>query len=456
MKPNSIILSLLSLLIFSCTDSFTNIGTEIQPTSDAITVGTDTFHVTTENVFIDYMYSKPDSFLLGTFYDVKYGSTKADILAQVKCPIDFAYRVGAIPDSALVVLYYKSWFGDKYSPLDVNIYEMNKKTFDYSGLYPTNLDPSVYTDHDLYQPTNLLAHKVFSARDASKKLTDTTSVIFKLDTAFVRKFIKGASTYTSDFAFTNFFKGLYITTNYGASTMLNISQIDLEYYYHYTYIVPGTSRLDTVNNVVIFPANAEVRQVNRILHPDKDLIKQKLALKDSVNYVSSPANIQTRVNLPLNRMKQRLNTGINGKKLFMNSALLKVEATEIDNTSLAQPIVSYMMLIKESAIYRFFNSNEVFSDTCAVMGTYTSEKNSTTGVYKYYYTFDIASLIDNEIKNTTTPENLSMRLMPVNVEYNSSNVITSVKQQYLLNAVTIRSGKNSYSPMTIKVVYSGF
>ncbi|MEI7504132.1 MAG: DUF4270 domain-containing protein [Paludibacter sp.] len=278
MKSHSIILFFLSLLIFSCTDSLTNIGTGIQPTTDAITVGTDTFHVTTENVFVDYMYSKPDSFLLGTFYDEKYGTTQADILAQVKYPLDFTYHAGAIPDSALVVLYYKSWFGDKYSPLDVNIYEMNKKTFDYSGLYPTNLDPSVYTDHDLYHPTNLLAHKIFSAKDATKKLTDTTSVIFKLDTAFVRKFIKGASTYTSDFAFTNYFKGLYITANYGAATMLNIRQIDLEYYYHYTYTAPGTSKLDTVKNVVTFPANAEVRQVNRFLHPDKDLIKQKLGL----------------------------------------------------------------------------------------------------------------------------------------------------------------------------------
>ena len=456
MKSYSIILIFLSLLVFSCTDSLTNIGAGIQPSSDAITVGTDTFHVTTENVFVDYMYSKPDSFLLGTFYDKTYGSTQADILAQVNCPIDFTFHQGAIPDSAMVVLYYRSWFGDRYSPLDVNIYEMNKKTFNYSGLYPTNLDPSVYTDHDLYNPTNLLAHKICTAKDASHKLLDSTALIFRLDKAFVDKFIEGKLTYSSQSAFTNFFKGLYITANYGSSTMLNISRIDLEYYYHYTYIEPVTSKLDTVKNVLIFPANTEVRQVNRFFHPDIDNIKQKLALRDSVNYVSSPANIQTRVNLPMMRMQDRMKLIIGDKKRTLNSALLQVEATEVDDVTLALPLVQYMLLIKESALARFFNKNELPSDTCAVLGTYSSSLITNTSLYNHFYNFNVAKLIANELRINSSPTNdLKMILVPVRVTADANGNVASVKQQYLMSAVTIKSGKNK-TPMRINMIYSGF
>ena len=157
-----ILLILLSVLTFSCTEDLTNYGSGIQPESDGISIGTDTFHLTTETDSVEYIYSKPDSFLLGTFYNEKFGSTRADILAQVNCPIDFKFPIHSVADSALVVLYYKSWFGDQYAPLDVNVYKMNKSTFNYTGLYPTNLDPTDYTDLSV-----LLGHRIFTAKNAS-------------------------------------------------------------------------------------------------------------------------------------------------------------------------------------------------------------------------------------------------------------------------------------------------
>ena len=67
--------------------------------------------------------------MLGNYYDTKFGSTHADILAQVNCPVGFKFpaETGLHADSASVVLVYYTWFGDKYSPLDVNIYEAAHK-----------------------------------------------------------------------------------------------------------------------------------------------------------------------------------------------------------------------------------------------------------------------------------------------------------------------------------------
>lgn len=462
MKPYSIFLLIfISFFFFSCADDLATLGVGIQPTGDAIQIATDTFHVTTENVFVGNMVQRQDSFLLGTFYDTKYGTTTADILAQVNCPVGFKFPPRSVPDSAKIVLYYKSWFGDSYSPMDVNIYEMNKSTFQYTTAYPSSLDPNVYSDKSI-----LLSHKTFSAKDALKTRTDSTSIMFKLSTSFVQRFFPDTTKayYTGETDFTNnFFKGMYITANYGAATMLNIEQIDLEYYYHYTYNKLGKDTV--INNIIDFPANKEVRQVNRFLHPDTTAVKQQLNAKPEVNYIASPANIQTRVNVPLNKMSKRMLAGIGNKKLIMNSAILKVEVTDLDTTALATPLVRYILLIKESTLNDgFFKNNKLPSDIDAILGTFTSALNSDTNKYEYYYSFNLAKLIANEIKianGSELAETLKMRLVPVSITSTTNSqsgavTMTAVKQQHLLNAVTIKSGKNTTSPMRINAVYSGF
>ena len=452
------LLFLLSLFVFSCSDNLSDIGSGIQPLSDQITVKPDTFHITSTTVPVESIYSKPDSFLLGTYYDTKFGSTKAEILAQVNCPVGFKFPANSVPDSASVQLLYDTWFGSKDSPLDVNIYEMNKGTFNFSQLYPTNIDPSTYTDQSVK-----LSERIFSAKDAVKLRADTTAIVFQLNSSFVKRFFN-SSFYASTDTFLTHFKGMYITANYGSGTLLNISQVNLRYYYHYTYItqnVHGGDSTVTVNNNLFFPANSEVRQVNRFLHLDRATIVKPA---DSVTYVASPANLDTRVIIPLNKINQRMNDSIRNKKnLTVNSALLKVEATDITTDTVHAPTTKYMLLIKESAINRFFNNKELPSDTCAVLASHTVSLvvNSTT-VYEDYYTFSVAKLIANELNiakltpNIPVMDQLNLRLIPVQVTLNSSGTITAVKQDNLMSAVSIRSGKNPYSPLRLNLVYSGF
>ncbi|MDD5185550.1 MAG: DUF4270 domain-containing protein [Paludibacter sp.] len=469
MKSHSIVLLfLVSLLTFSCTDNVSDLGIKIQPSSDNISVGTDTFHVVTENVFIDSIFAKQDSFLLGTFYDTKYGSTQADILAQVNCPVNYQYPPGSVVDSVLAVLTYKTWFGDSYSPMNVSIYQMDKKTFNYSTLYPTNLDPSDYTTR-----SELIGNKTFTAKDATKLRTDTTTIVFKLSDKFRNWFVNAGSDnvinvasniYSSESNFINYFKGMYITTDFGVATMLNVRQVDLELYYHYNHTVTsstGADSLVTSNYVIPFPANAEVRQVNRFFHPEIATVKQKLAQNENVNYISSPAGIQTRVTVPLKRIKQKMDLSLGEKKKTLNSAILRVDATEIDSSTLAEPVVSYMLLIKESAIDRFFNKNELPSDTCAILGQFSKSQNTSTLLYEYHYSFDIAPMVANELKLNPNPDSdLNLRLVPVQVTSTTSSTgttsITAVKQQTGMSAITILSGKDVTTPMRIKMIYSGF
>lgn len=448
---------IISVFSYSCTDSLPEVGAGVQPSSDEIFVDTASVIVSTENIFVESIYSRPDSFLLGTFADDKYGVTHADILAQVQGPvgIGFSYPPDATADSALVRIYYKSWFGDSYSPMLVNIYEMKKKTFNYSELYPTNIDPNEYVDAN---SSTLLATRIFTAKDAATMREKANSMSFKVDDDFFKNrfYTNDPKVYLTDATFNEFFKGLYIKANYGVATMLSIGQIDLECYYHYKYNKNGKDT--TINNVQVFPANKLVRQVNRFLHPDTTAVKQNLALNDGVNYISSPANIQTRVVLPLPLIKQKMDAKVNGKNLAVNSAMLRVEATEIDTSALAKPLVDYMLLIKETEMNDFFAKGQLPSSTnSAVLVPLTSELITNTTTYKKYYDFNLATLIAKEFKSNPNPtEDINLRLIPVKVTLNSSGAVTQVKHLNTISAVTIRSGKNKISPMRISMMFSGF
>jgi len=119
-------------------------------------------------------------------------------------------------------------------------------------------------------------------------------------------------------------------------------------------------------------------------------------------------------------------------------------------------------LVKESASERFFNNKELPSDTCAVLAAHVNAFVAySTTLYEDYYKFSVAKLIANELqiaklKNVTPADKLNLVLIPVQVTFDTSGNVTSVKKEYLMSGVTILGGKDTTSPMRINVVYSGF
>lgn len=445
---------IISVFTLSCTSDITDMGSGIQPQGDKIAVFADAFYLSSENYFVDNFISRPDSLLLGTYYDSKFGTTQAEIFAQVQPPLGFSYPKNAEADSAKVFLYYGSWFGYKYAPIEVNIYEMNKGTFEYAKAYPSDIIPGDYSDKTL-----LLKNRIFSARDAVLTRNDTTSIHFKLSNEFVKRFSPVMkTTYTKNSDFLNFFKGLYITSEFGSSSMLYVSQIDLRYYFHYKYANENGIDSTTVNSYVTYPANSEVRQVNRVFHPDKEAVRQKLEARPEVTFVSSPANVYTRVKLPLKSMQEKMNVA--GKKLTINSAVARFYIEDFDEDTVDHKIVSKLLIIKEASFNRFFSKKELPSDTCAILGTFSYENDKDNNT-SYYYSYDLALFIANEFKNSTTenktlPDNMNLLLVPVSITYDSSGKMLEVKQQNLMNSVTLCSGDHPTKRIRLNVVYSGF
>jgi hypothetical protein len=462
MKIRFLALSLISSLLFSaCSDiNVTDMGSQLLSSGDQITVSSETFTVRSEDYIVPFIYAYPDSFLLGTFYDEKYGTTHADIFAQVEKPASYIYpsNVTIVPDSIYLTMYYQKYFGDKYSPMHISVYEMNKSTFSFTQAYPSNLNPADYTDKSL-----LIGKKTITAVDAAGK-SDSSTVVIKLTNEFLQRFASATpAIYASEELFLNFFKGLHITTDFGSATMLYIKQINMEYFHHYTYTIKGSNGQDSlvkVNNVFTFPANQAVRQVNRFIHPDATAVRATLQSQPKqIHYVSSPANMFTKVSIPLRAMHQKMND--TGKRLSVNSARLRLDIGELDTDKLSKPVTGTLLLVKQNALNRFFAKKELPSDTVAVLGTYSYERNSLTNELEYFYDFDLSRLVTNEFKaaghqTSQLPEFADFIVVPVRVSYNSNNQVTKIKHQILMNAVTLCGGRHPEKPMKVRTIFSGF
>lgn len=463
--------AMFALLAFSCSDGITDSGLQIQPEGDTIHVDTATVHLTSENIYPEFMYSRPDSFMLGTFIDPVYGTTYADILAQVQPPVDFSFPDNAVADSAKLLMNYYTWFGDKYSPMQVNIYELNKgNVFSNSQAYRSDINVNQYTDKSIK-----IGGRIFSAKDAVIVRADTNLVEFPLTQSFVQRFSpvlnknmyidsKTEESYQQGLAkFFNFFNGIYVTADFGTASMLYIRGLGIKYYYHYTYVtkkVDGvTDSIVTVKNYQLYPVNREVVRVNRIQHPDINAVKQRLNADDQVNHLSSPANVYTRITLPLRKLRSQIKIADN-KILLLNRAKLRIDITEINDDDLAQPIATRVLLIKESKLDEFFKKKELPSDTSAILAKYSYETDSVdTDSINYYYSFDMAKLITHEIRNkkiSELDENMNFVLVPVTIQYDGSSNVIAVRPSNLMSATKINSGKHKTKPMKIDMVYSGF
>ena len=115
-----------------------------------------------------------------------------------------------------------------------------------------------------------------------------------------------------------------------------------------------------------------------------------------------------------------------------------------------------MMLIKENQLESFFITNQLPSDTCAVVATLTTSVDSLDNVL-YSYTYNLSSMLTQQLRNKKNVSELRFALVPVSVIGNSStNIITSIKQMQTISATRIRSANNSTNPMDIEMVYCSF
>ena len=463
---NKFFLILLALvaLLSGCKDDELSAGGSILEKSDEIYVRVDTFAINSSLVMSDSIISMPDSFLLGEMEN-KYGTLHADVLAQFACPVGFRYPDNAKLKGVYLRMCYSTWFGDGNAPIGVNAYEMDKATFTYSFPYVTNIDPANYVSGTgpavLENPKLIMASERLDSIYSSSEEKYYTLVRAKMSDAFAAKFF-ALRNFESQEAYQQQFKGLYITSEYGSTTLLNIIDICIDVEYTFTYNKAGKDT--TVSDTKSFIANSEVRQVNRIYYPDHvDTYNRLAADAARYNYIVAPANLYTRLSFPMSKMQEVINSRIDGKRPYVNMAKVRVNVcNHVDQTTTcddwSQP-ASKMLLIKEASLHRFFTNSELPADTCALLGELTKGTNK-AGDTEYYYSYDLSALLTQQLRYTNNPDTMHMLLVPVDVisttNSNGTTYIVSIKQQQTVSATQVMSSLNPDDALDVEVVYSGF
>ena len=438
---------------------------------EAILVGCDTFSLTSNLRVGENIYTTPDSFLLGEC-ETLFGTLHADILTQMVCPEGFRYPDGAVVDSICVFLYYSSWHGDGNTPLSISIYEMDGEVLDFNGVYSCedSLSRFCSKQHCIVDKPRIIvaSHPKDSIQDTStgKYVPYFT---FRLTDEFRDKFF-GIKDFSSQEQFNQQFKGLYITSEFGGATILHVPEVSMAVYYHFDYHQLYDTTTFTEIDVKGFYANSEVRQINRyeLINTQLDILE---ALEDEVDFVVSPGYIFTRLRIPMKQMADAVLREIgDDKRAYVNRARLDVEiinvleeeADKYERDYWAQPC-NYMLLIKEDAIDRFFSSNELPTDSCALLESITVRTDSLEETH-YFYSYDLSSLLTKQLRNKDNaqvlPDTLNMVLVPVDVKTSttssSTTTITAVKHKQTISATAIRSANIKNNPMRLEVVYSGF
>ena len=457
----------------ACKDDVANTGESVLGNADKIIVLADTFPIVSGIDSCDAIISQADSFLLGEL-ETDYGLLRASILTQLACPEGYSYPEGFSVDSVdsiCLFMYYGSWVGDDNSPISINAYMLDKGTFRYSSTYPTNLDISDYCSREHCVLTN---HRIVVASEKLDSIKSSSGtyvpmIRMRLNDDFVRYF-GSIHAFESQEKFNEQFNGLLIESSFGSSTVLNISDIALGVFYHFSYNKAG--RDTVVQDMKAFYANSEVRTVNHLFYEDKNQLVETLANdSDTYNYIIAPAGVYTCLRFPMEQMEEMIyaqmldildEETILVKRPYVNKAEVRVSVENKDNetgrNAWLQP-ADYMLLIKESSMERFFKNKELPTDTCALLSALTQGVDS-VGNAIYYYTYDLSDFLTNQLRKGSEGDKettLEMLLVPVTIETSATSsttaAVSSVRQQQTMSAIKIRS---AYNGMQLELIYCGF
>jgi hypothetical protein len=467
-KPFITILLLLATLVVGCQENNSiSAGASTLPDND-IRVMSDTFAVTSQLDSCVAISLTPDSFLLGEC-DTHFGTIKADILTQLACPEGFVYPGGetAVVDSICLYLYYKNWYGDGKTPLGITVYEMDKQSLQENASYPNNLQISDYcslaesahivTDSKIVVPATPSDSSYSSQND-----TYVPTIRIKLTDEFAKRFF-AIKDFSSQKAFNQLFKGLYICSDFNASNVLYINDITMTVFYHFT--MNRAQLNDTIiHDTRSFYANEEVRQVNRFTYPNRQSILQQYSQVKDTNYIVSPANIYTELTVQMDEIYNRIDAQLGDTaayRVYINRADLTVDVLYSDSVT-GRPRdnwdtpASYMMLIQKENMAEFFSTNKTPSDSVAIITSLSATTDSLSNVI-YQYSYDLSGMLTKQIRSEQKVDQLTFVLVPVAITTNSSTgAILSVKPLQTISATCIRSANNPDIPMDIEVVYAGF
>ena len=443
---NRLFLFVISCILCFCTACEpSDIGAVLQPEEDKMVLVTDSFAIESVTCRLLNRHSESDKLELGYLVDPVYGAFKLDFLTE------FRYSRDTFPASTTdavlqLVMYYRSFYGDSLAVNEASVYAL-QKALDFETNYTCDVDLNEYCNR-----SQLLAKKAYVAYDET--VSDSArnedfycdKVVIDLPSSYCQDLLTNRNYNQGQEAFLQFLKGVYVTTNYGTRTVLNIDSVNLELTYKYAPVAAKPDSL--VQAVRIYPANRETTEVIRVSEVQEP---EQVAL-DSVNYVVSSSGYVAKLTLPLGRMQARMWEGTpKGEKLNINHVSLVVEEALMDDAEQSQMRPPQaLLLIQEKDLDAFFTQSKYPADGI----------NTTLGAYdaaqKHYLFNNMATYLEGILSSDTlqVDELNDFYLIPVSGATEIAGTNAVVRHLFKPYGVRLRSATNVTSPMRLSVTYT--
>jgi hypothetical protein len=351
-------------------------------------------------------------------------------------------------------LYYNSWFGDSTAVHHVSVYELNKPLDVYAKYYSNSNVP--------YDKSKLIAEGAFTtgdlySTDSVRQLSSYIPAVrlpvsMPLAQRFLKDYRSNPEKFATPEAFRNYFNGIYVTTDYGNGSILNISHAEIEFDFK-TLLTSASELQDSlVVGACYFPVNKEVKQVNRVEHPDSSYY-YPLTRSDSLNYIYAPAGMFTKVTVP-EKLFTKGSGLLSGKTI--SSLRLRVLATQLnDSQEYAMDPPSSLLLINAAEADNFFKKFELNDGVSSFIANYDSSKGQ--------YVFDLSGYAQNmihKLDGTGTGTNASFKpftdmvVIPVTIVKNTDGDNVRINHVMSPSAVKIKGGNHPTQPMLLEVLYT--
>ncbi len=427
----------LIVLIYSCDDSLKNLGFSIQPDTDRITVGVDSLFIKARTVSVDSllpegMFAKTKNPVLGVYKDSIFGTIKSDYVGQFYYPEGKNFPEGAIIDSVKVAVFYNSWKGDSIAPIELSVYEVNKNL--PTGSHYTKFDPTEYVD--ISSP---IGSAVFTAGNVEVPLSERLQPDY-YHRAFVdlpksigerihqlsEDFLEQEKVLDTDI-FKEYFKGLYLTTSFGAGSISKLDHTYLYLHFHYLDKKGSSTKQDTIRSGnMILNTTPEVIQINQIKNKNDKLLEAN----DDYAFIKSPAGVFTEITFPLSEKASKLNNQALNLAKFSVTALPERDS----NKKYKLDPSTYLLLVNKDDMKEFFEKRKIPDNVTS----FYAQLDPTT----YTYNFGNLSAMINHYKEKNEGQVKDLVFLLVPVELAITNVqnqasITAVYNQMTPTATTI-------------------
>jgi hypothetical protein len=261
--------------------------------------------------------------MLGYIYDPLFGKMQAGVYTQFRLS-SFAVNFGnnVVVDSVVLSLAYAGYYGDTLNSFRLSVYEL-KENLSKNEMYYSKSSLS-YDANSLTEVSNLYVTPTPTVKQDT--LASSYYLRIRLDKSFAEnKFISqsGSSIYTSDAAFLEYFKGLYIEADdmRGNGCMLSVNMTHslsgLTVYYSndqatnlkYTFnLNDSTAHFGVINHFDYIDATSNLRdQINGNYTSAKEIL-----------YGQAGAGIKVALNFPY------LKETFKDKKVVIHRALVVV------------------------------------------------------------------------------------------------------------------------------------